>query len=461
MSDDALGTTTLRPGAAVASTRASELVELVPEGTCIVRYRVRERIGAGGMGEVYLAFDPELDRAVAIKLVHPRGAGNVEEQRLLISEAQALAQLSHPNVVQVYDAGIWNGRVFVAMELVEGRTLHAWLRARGSELGWREVVQLFVQVGRGLAAAHAAGIVHGDFKPTNVMLPRDAAAPHGIGRPRVFDFGLARPVGSTSLTVSSDVLERGARAPLVRGTPGFMAPEQFRGAALTPATDQFAFCVALYEALWGERPFAAETVAQLQRDVLGGAVRVPKDGELPSSLRRAVLRGLQVDPGARHDSMDALLAALTRALGRRRFAAAIGALAVIAAGTTALVLARTQSQGVCDAGNERAEAVWNDQRRAQVDASLRAVGKAYADDAADRVLALVDGYVARYGEVYRGACELGRRGDDVGLDATMACLQDGLIDLDATLGELAEADAGVARNAIAMFESLRSPSRCA
>jgi eukaryotic-like serine/threonine-protein kinase len=463
VSDDSLGTVTLTPSSATLPRRAGlDVVALaLPVGTRIGRYLVRERVGAGGMGEVYEALDPELDRPVAIKLVHPRAAGDLDEQRLLVAEAQALAQLSHPNVVQVYDAGSWEGRVFVAMELVEGRTLHAWLRVHGSELGWREIVVLFMQIGRGLAAAHAAGIVHGDFKPTNVMLPRDGDAAHGIGRPRVFDFGLSRPVGSTSLTVSGDNVDPGARPPLVRGTPGFMAPEQFRGAALTPATDQFAFCVSLYEALWGERPFSGETIGQLQRDVLGGAVRVPSDTEVPSSLRRAVLRGLRVDPGARHESMDALLAALARVLGRRRFAFALLGLAVVGAGASALVIARTEEPAVCEAGRERAETVWNDARREQIDGSLHAVGKAYADDAATRLPALLDDYLARYGDVYRGSCELGRAGDDVRLDETMACLQDALFELDATLGVLAQADAGVARNAIAMVEALPSPSRCA
>ncbi len=465
MSEDPLvGTLTLTPTAAGSwSSRTSPaLVGVpIPEGTRIGRYVVRERVGAGGMGEVYEALDPELDRSVAIKLVHPKAAGDADEQRLLIAEAQALAQLSHPNVVQVYDAGTFEGRVFVAMEMVEGRTLQSWLRAHAHELTWRDIVVVFVQIGRGLAAAHAAGIVHGDFKPSNVMLPSGAQEP-GLARPRVFDFGLSRPVGSMSLSVGDSGSSNPALPPpIVRGTPGFMAPEQFRGAALTAATDQFAFCVSLYEALWNDRPFGGETLAQLQRDVLSGAVRVPSDRGLPSRLRRAVLRGLRVDPGARHESMDKLLAELGRVLGRRRFAVAVGVTVLVSAGLGGLALAREQAPAVCAGGVERAQTVWNDARRSEVDGSLRGVGKAFAADASARLLPLVDDWVARWTDVHRGTCELGRAGNDARLDETMACLQDALFELDATLDVMSHSDTGVARNAVAMFEALPSPASCA
>src|SRR5262245_37690244 len=206
------------------------------------------------MGVVYAAYDPELDRRVALKLLH--AGGSVEARKRLLREAQAMARLAHPNVIAVHDVGTWGDEVFVAMEFVEGPTLAE--RVRDEEPGWREVLDLYLQAGEGLAAAHVAGIVHRDFKPQNALVGRD-------GRVRVLDFGLARGTGALPPREAEEGPDSGAApgllvTPLTRsgsrmGTPAYMSPEQFEGLPADELSDQFSFCVALYEALYGERPF--------------------------------------------------------------------------------------------------------------------------------------------------------------------------------------------------------------
>ncbi|MCA9705293.1 MAG: serine/threonine protein kinase, partial [Myxococcales bacterium] len=252
-------------------------------GTSLGRYLVLEPLGSGGLGDVYACYDPELDRRVAIKLLKTTAAALDRAQLRLKREAQALARLAHPNVVAVHDVGIHDDRVFVAMELVEGQTLRAWLSAEPRS--WSEVRDVMVAAGRGLAAAHAAGMVHRDFKPGNMMVGLD-------GRVRVLDFGLARavspgsgsdagevpvlPPGSAGLAAGPAGLAAGAaglaagsagvpgsagldvavtQTGVVLGTPAYMAPEQLTGTTVDGRADQFGFCCTLYEALWGKRPF--------------------------------------------------------------------------------------------------------------------------------------------------------------------------------------------------------------
>ncbi|HLU65237.1 MAG TPA: protein kinase, partial [Kofleriaceae bacterium] len=267
-------------------------------GTRLGRYVITALEGKGGMGEVYAAEDPALGRRVAIKVLRrdlsSGSAGSLEER--LAREAQAMARLNHPAVVTVYDVGELDGRIFIAMEYVAGQTLAGWLAAE--ERPWRQVLARFIAAGRGLAAAHAAGLVHRDFKPENVLLGED-------GRPRVADFGVARPLGvieaaapagspGTSPLLASSLTATGA----VIGTPIYMAPEQLRGEPATPASDQFSFCASLYVGLHGARPFSGDTVTSLMKEVERGALREPPPGEqrVPAQVRRAVARGLASDP---------------------------------------------------------------------------------------------------------------------------------------------------------------------
>jgi WD40 repeat protein/predicted Ser/Thr protein kinase len=301
----------------------------------IGRYTVLKRIGAGGMGIVYAAYDTELDRKVAVKVLATQtSAGDTSSFRdRLRREAQALAKLSHPNVVQLYDVSEQDGRVFLSMEFIEGPNLREWIDSERRP--WRAILDAYIQAGRGLAAAHAAGIIHRDFKPENALVGSD-------GRVRVLDFGLAR--GRTELsstgpkpldqTVSSStVLQMPiTRSGVLMGTPAYMAPEQHEGEPADERSDQFSFCVALYEALYGERPFAGKTLAELRQAVLEGAVRAPpRDSRVPAWIRRAVLGGLAVDKGDRHASMEALQRELGKdpAAGIRLLTIGVLAVAII------------------------------------------------------------------------------------------------------------------------------------
>jgi hypothetical protein len=284
-------------------------------GDLIDRYEIVALRGAGGMGVVYRARDPDLGRDVALKLLQADdGSGGDEAgQRRLLREAQAMARIAHPNLVTVYDVGTFRGRVFLAMEFVHGRTVTEWLR--DEVRGWREVLAVFAQAGAGLAAAHAAGVVHRDFKPDNVLVGED-------GRVRVADFGLARSLGEP---VEPDEAATGApddalSSPLTRtgavmGTPAYMAPEQHHGQPADARADQFAFAVALYEALYGVRPFPGGTHAEILASLLAGAPPSPPSvrAEVPAAVGDALLCALAIDPAERYPDVETLLAALERA----------------------------------------------------------------------------------------------------------------------------------------------------
>jgi serine/threonine protein kinase len=270
----------------------------------IGRFTVLGLVGRGGLGEVYAAHDGELDRRVALKMLpgEPDPAGVARLRR----EALTMARLSHPNVARVYDVGTHGAQVFVAMEFVRGQTLRAWLAARPRT--WKDIRAVFVAAGQGLAAAHREGVVHRDFKPDNVVIADD-------GRPRVVDFGLATP-GVDDPTAAVETTDDGdATQPsdaLAGGTPAYMAPEQHLGRPCDARADQFSFCVAMHEALYGRRPFVGRTWHTLRPQVLGPANPKAPAGRVPAHVRVALQRGLRADPAQRFPDMDALLAALTR-----------------------------------------------------------------------------------------------------------------------------------------------------
>jgi tetratricopeptide (TPR) repeat protein/predicted Ser/Thr protein kinase len=314
----------------------------VGAGASFDRYTILERVGAGGMGEVYAAYDPRLDRRVALKVL--RGGGTVDEgaRQRLFREAQALARLNHPSVVAVHDVGLAGDEVYVAMEFVDGQTLTGWVREKPRTCA--EVLEVFRAAGEGLAAAHDAGLVHRDFKPANVLIGHD-------GRVRVADFGLARAAGeqepgparaadrSVSAFSSYTPLPTLTRNDVVMGTPGYMPPEQLEGLALDPRADQFSFCAALYEALNGERPFRGKSLQALEESMHRGLPQTPPEDVRVAPWLYAVLRrGLSVRAADRYGDMRELLAALLRdprAARRRR----VRGLAAVTAGVLCLATA--------------------------------------------------------------------------------------------------------------------------
>ncbi|MFY0535966.1 serine/threonine-protein kinase [Nannocystis pusilla] len=247
--------------------------------------------GAGGMGVVHTAYDPELDRKVALKLVRPQAFGGAAHLReRLAREARVLARISHPNVVPIYDVGEADGEVFIAMELVPGPTLARWQTEQPRP--WRAIVDMYLQAARGLAHAHAAGVVHRDFKPGNALVGPD-------GRVRVVDFGLAvageaSPAPAPERAASASLTATGALV----GTPAYMAPEQWRGAAVDARSDQYSFCAALWEALAGA-PYRLPDTTWRGAPAPEPAPAPTGGRAFPRWLRQVLLRGLADEPAAR------------------------------------------------------------------------------------------------------------------------------------------------------------------
>ncbi len=365
---------TLLPEGAPAPRPAADIAPGVKVG----RYTIIERIGAGAMGVVFSAWDPELDRRIALKLVHGDGYGTAKPS--LLGEAKALAKLSHANVVTVFDVGTHGDAVFIAMEYLHGQTLGQWRRTR-AQASWEDIVGTYAQAGSGLAAAHRAGLVHLDFKPANVMVSEG-------GEVKVLDFGLARD-------------DQGATGRA--GTPRYMAPEQHAGEPVGPQTDQFAFAVALYEALYGEHPFESTSMTQLAVSVQTGAARMPPaSAEAPARLWGAISRGLSRDPSDRHPSMDALLAELAvDAPSRWRGWGVLAAAGTL--GVVVLVASPGEQASPCEGAAAPMDAAWSLEVQGSVSAALRDAG--LESDLVDRVVLEFDEYAQAWAQQRHEACE--------------------------------------------------------
>ncbi|MCX4241424.1 serine/threonine-protein kinase [Paraliomyxa miuraensis] len=442
------------------------LFEQKPEVLRIGRFSVLERIGRGGMGTVYAAYDEQLDRKIAIKVIGSADFADDVARRRLEREAQAMARLTHTNVVTVYEVGNTDGEVFVAMEFIRGKSLAEWIN---DEPDWREVLDAFVQAGRGLVAAHQAGLVHRDLKPHNIMRTDDGVV-------KVLDFGLARAAGDEASDELDEALVRSdsggsalavdlTRTGAVLGTPAYMAPEQHRGELADARSDQFSFCVALYEALHRRRPFDARTpVAIAHRMVSGDVEPPPTDGRVPSWVHRIVLRGLSPKPSDRWPSMLALVQALERdpTRSRRRWMMALGLGILAGLGGFGLAELRADEAASCPPADAERQALWPDARRERIGAAFEASDSLLAADTLVRVSGRVDDYVGQLGDMRHEVCESHRGGmQSLRLfDLRTACLDARRAGLDELLTELEHADAATVQNATWAVASLPGVAPC-
>jgi tetratricopeptide (TPR) repeat protein/predicted Ser/Thr protein kinase len=437
----------------------------------IDRYTVLKRLGAGGMGVVYAAYDTELDRKVAIKLL--RGVDDEGAHRTRLKrEAQALAKFSHPNVVQVFDVGDFRQQVFVAMEFVEGVTLREWQpKKEGNRV--QQIIERFIEAGRGLAVAHAAGLVHRDFKPDNVLVGND-------GRVRVLDFGLARGVdqvgqeSESTLDQNSGLLDSSDSSlhqPLTRtgailGTPAYMSPEQHLGRRADARSDQFAFCVALWEKLYGERPFRARDIRQLALRVIEGRIEEPESpGQVPHWLRRVLERGMAIDPAHRWPDMNALLDALSSDPRKRNGVLALaGVIGVLAMAGVVYMVMREPEPSPCEGGERELVGVWDDDVRERVHTAFLGTKAPYAQAAWEGTTRHLDEYAREWVGMHREVCEASvvRQEDDAGLfGRKMVCLGQRKTELEQLTSLLGEADADMVSLAVVAASSLTRIESCA
>jgi len=391
-----------------------------PGQRLLERYTVLQKLGSGGMGVVLAAYDERLDRRVALKLLRQGQAGNDEQEARLVREAQAMARLSHPQVVAVYDSGRLQagGTFFIAMEYVQGQTLREW--CEGEKRPWNEILRVYLEAARGLAAAHAVGLIHRDFKPANVLVGQD-------GRVRVTDFGLAReqgtagpqtpgdspawtPEGSPEWASSSDAWEKSLTLPgRVVGTLRYLAPELIAGEPADARSDLFAFCVALYEALYGQPAFEGSSVEErLEAQAEGRVCPLPAKTQVPAWVGRVVTQGLSTEPASRPASMQALIHRLQEdPVEKRRARLRVGGLlcgAVALLGVAGYGWARGQGPG-CSAVERRLLGVWDAPLKSRTRAALLSSGLSYAQDTAARVDAALDAYAAGWVRMSREVCE--------------------------------------------------------
>jgi tetratricopeptide (TPR) repeat protein len=434
---------------------SSRTDERLRPGDRLGRYVITNVLGAGAMGIVFAARDPALERQVALKVLRPELAASSLRARLL-REAQSLARLAHPHVVRVYDLGEADGRLFVAMELVEGRTLRGWLA--DAQRRPREIVELFLQAGRGLAAAHAAGLVHRDFKPDNVLVSRD-------GRAQVSDFGLVgtgAADGAAGLPDGAPPLQSVALV----GTPAYMAPEQARGEPVDARADQFAFCVALCEALTGERPFSGASAEAIAQEASEGRIREGPLGRLDGRVKALIVRGLSPDRAARFPSMDALLDALDpapRERQRRRLQAGLASLVALGAGV-GLWAASHRGPGCADLATAAIDPTWNASTRARLEQEFVAAAPSFGRATVERVVRLLDERAAAWIDMRRAACEatVVRRAQSTELlDLRLECLDDEWREVKELIATLQTADAAVVQRAVQAVSALDPLDRCA
>ncbi len=436
-------------------------------GATLGRYVLLEKLGAGGMGEVFAAYDPQLDRKVALKLLRGGALSAEEGKARLLREAQAMARLQHPNVIAVHDVGLFGDRVFVAMEYVDGETLADWLRGQRP---WQEIVRIFTAAGEGLSAAHRAGLVHRDFKPDNVLIGADA-------RPRVLDFGLARQSTSTPSPASaapklpegglsdSSLNRQLTRDGAVMGTPGYMAPEQIGGLPTDARSDQFSFCVALWEGLFGNRPFSGATLKQHAQEIAAGRLTpVPSDTRVPDWVQEVLRRGLAANPADRWPEMDALIKALRpRARGNPRRTLFVVGLVLFSVFGIGYGMWTRQRLLVCGGTERRFAGVWDGARKARLKDGFQRTGLSYAKEAWANSERTLDAWAAEWVVASREVCEaslLRKIDSPEATELKTSCLDERVQRLEALVALFDAPDHDVVNNAPTAARELESAASC-
>ena len=429
------------------------------------------------MGVVFVGYDVSLNRKVALKLVRRQLLDKAKVRDRMMREAKAMARLSSPYVVQVFQVGDHEDGIYLAMEYIEGQTLGGWLRSERPH--WTRVLRTVCDAGRGLAAAHAAGLVHRDFKPDNVLVDAE-------GRARVLDFGLVQTdvmggdetVDPTSEEGAVAVTQAGEgdveRSNLhwsvrltqmgnVLGTPAYMSPEQHFGKPAGPASDQFSFAVTLYEALYGARPFGGDTWQAIRAAIREGIVPPPPlESRVPRRVFRALARSLSTDAGGRWPSMEALLEALEQDRWKvRARVAGMGALVAVASAASYLAAAAQSAPPSCEANGQEFAGVWDGERQAAIERAFAATQAPFAADAATRVKARIDSYVQAWRAGRQAACEARTSGEMETLSQRrLACLERRKLHLTTLLDVLAAADRAVVENSVQAVAALPSIQAC-
>lgn len=413
----------------------------VARGVCVGRFILIEEVGSGGGGQVWRAFDPELDRTIAIKLLHGKPGG-------IVAEAQALAKVAHPNVARIHDVGtVLLDRLyaFLAVEFVEGPTLAEFcnrLREQGGQA--RRIVRTFIALGQGLAAVHDEGLVHRDLKPTNALINPE-------GQPMLVDFGLAQ-------VQSRGLLEDDASLMLVAGTLGYMPPEQHQGTAVSAASDTYAFCAALWEALSGELPFSGASADTLLEAKQVGVTEGNAPQAIPRRVARVLVRGLHPDASQRFTDVGSLLLALERINAPLRWPTAMLGTALVA-GALALAAAQdTDDPCIVEFGES-----WTDARRGAVEASMLEVDVPYGRHAMRSTVAELDRWADAWGNSRRESCSAALVGGEIegqtyALQAE--CYDRALSRFVAVVEVLETSDASTIEGANELLAELRDPTRC-
>ncbi|MEM7156824.1 MAG: tetratricopeptide repeat protein [Myxococcota bacterium] len=430
------------------------------------RYTVLERIGRGGMGTVYAAYDEQLDRKVALKVLHDGGGSGSDGAQRLQREAQAMARLSHPNVVTVHEVGESQGVVFMAMEFIRGESLSSWMTTKPQ---WPEIRDVFLQVARGLLAAHEAGLVHRDLKPQNIMRADD-------GRVKVLDFGLARSSDQVEYSedtadfASSDAglvpLSTLTRTGAVMGTPPYMSPEQHEGKNTDARSDQYTFCLVLWQAIVGKRPFRGHGMRQLWTAKRKGPPAWPDPAPaVPKAVVDAIRKGLRAAPDDRWPSMASLVDVLSQdhdrpgAWGWLGF----GVVGLTMAAVLGLTMVGNDGQQ-CSGAEAKLDGIWDDARRQQVQEVMLGIERDYAARVWGRVHEDLDAYRDGWVDMHTEACEASTvRGEQSAaiMDLRMTCLHRASVALGATVEVLSSADTLVVRRAHELTGELPPLSRCA